>query len=351
MAATMVSASLNNKFSKRKRVLLLVVSIVFLVVVVFVSLFVVYTFTVNGGGGGVSLEGGVFVGSEGELEAAVVDAGLVGGGGSTVVVVLTRDVFLSGPLVVGEGCNVTLTSSGGRFGGGFFRLVGAKERYTVVVEDGGWLCVDGVVITHNKSTVPWGGGGVLVWGGGEFVLVRGKISDNGYVHYPPSPMGGGVKNMGVFRMFGGEISNNKAEYVLYHQQQAYGVEGEGGGVYNGGVFEMFGGSIINNVAGKCGGGVCNEGEFTMYDGLIINNKTVGKPHLTPDCGGGVFNYGVGSFVMFGGLISVNRASMGGGVYSVGRGGVVFEGVVVFNLGSGWKGYNVCVVDKDGNVVG
>jgi len=321
---------------KNKKLLVLITSMV-LIVVLFSSLFVIYKLTLTdvdcGVGGGVwdvSLVGAVFVGSEGELVRAVDGAGL---DGVSMVVVLTRDVFLSGSLVVGEGKNVTLTSNNSS-GGGFFGLFGADGERVVVVEGGGWLCVDGIVISHEEGVV---GGGVDVGVGGEFVLVRGKISNNVVADL----RGGGVRNMGVFRMFGGEISGNKADdhgSSWYHGLTVW--YEYGGGVWNGGVFELFGGLIDSN-AGYFGGGVFNSGNFSMFGGSITKN--------TADKCGGVSNSG--NFSMFGGSITKNTADKYGGVGSTSGGDTMFEGgKIVNNKSKSGKGNNIHVVDKDGNVV-
>jgi len=322
---------------KNKKLLVLITSIV-LIVVLFSSLFVIYKLTLTdvdcGVGGGVwdvSLVGAVFVGSERELVAAVVDAD--GCGGSTVVV-LDCDVFLSRSFVVGEGKNITLTSNNSGGGGGFFGLFGADGERVITVEGGGWLCINGAVITHEKGVK---GGGVDVLVGGEFVLVRGKISNNVVADWH----GGGVKNMGVFRMFGGEISGNRADghgSSWYHGLTWW--YEYGGGVWNGGVFELFGGLIANN-AGYFGGGVVNSGDFSMFGGSITKN--------TADKCGGVVNSG--DFSMFGGSITKNTADKYGGVGSTGGGDIMFEGgKIVNNKSKSGKGNNIHVVDKDGHVV-
>lgn len=83
--------------------------------------------------------------------------------------------------------------------------------------------------------------------------------------------------------------------------------GTKGGVYNSGTFTMYGGTITGNRA-EYGGGVWNDdsGTFTMYDGSIIRNMAEWD-------GGGVFNHG-GFFTIHNGSIEDNRANCGGGVY-------------------------------------
>ena len=346
---------LSNKCGKNDRLLVLIFSVVF-IVVLFLSLFVVYelSLSVVGGGGGV-----VFVGSEGELERVVNNVWWRWG--RSVVVALNRDVVLSKPLVISDGRHVTLTSNVA-VGDGFFRLVGADNEPVVFVGEGGWLCVDGVVVTHEVGVK---GGGVVVRVGGEFVLVSGKISGNTIANGTYG--GGGVYNLGVFRMFGGEISNNNAleSYGYSYSHGAVYSPGRGGGVYNGdeGVFELFGGLITNNVA-MAGGGVYNRGNFTMSGGSITKNTSkysdTNKVQYYESWGGGVGNNN-GVFIMSGGLITQNiaRANYGGGVYgssggvygSSGGGVVVFEGgEVVNNVCKIGEGNDIYVVGKDGTVV-
>jgi len=335
---TTINDTSSNNHHKNKK-LLLISSIVF-VVILFSSLFIVYKFAINddGGVGGVwdvSLDDAVFVRSEVELERAVDGAVL----GVSSVVVLTGDVFLSKSLVVGEGRNVTLTSNTGNgvgVGRGFFRLVGVEGERVVVVEGGGVLCLVGVVVTHEVGVK---GGGVDVRVGGEFVLVRGEISGNTLADV--WSFGGGVYNLGKFRMLGGEISSNNATYtfipaMLGHGGAAMGWHQEAGGVYNSGVFELSGGSITNN-AGCDTGGVYNRGTFVMFGGEITRN--------TASNGGGVYNYYRGNFTMFGGEITRNTASNGGGVYNyegdfVMRGGLIAKNVAqTYGGGCGGGVYN------------
>ncbi|WP_186565770.1 InlB B-repeat-containing protein [Lawsonibacter celer] len=89
-------------------------------------------------------------------------------------------------------------------------------------------------------------------------------------------------------------------------------EGSGVKVTGGGTFNMYGGSITNNKAPSeyNGGGVkVNSGTFNMYGGSITNNKAPSGYN-----GGGVYIYYSKTFNMYGGTISGNTASSGGGVY-------------------------------------
>ena len=74
----------------------------------------------------------------------------------------------------------------------------------------------------------------------------------------------------------------------------------------GGTFDMYGGSITGNSSSSGGGGVwIQSGTFNLYDGSISGNET--------DRGGGVGMEG-GKFNMTGGDISNNKAPLNGGVF-------------------------------------
>lgn len=151
-------------------------------------------------------------------------------------------------------------------------------------------CNDKGTITHNKDL---NGGGVKVSSGGTFNMYGGAISGN-----KSDDDGAGVQNRGTFNMYGGEISGN-----------TFSGNNGGGGVWSNNEINMYGGKISGNTADNAcsGGGVYNNsGTFKMYSGEISNNKA------TLD-GGGVYN--ISSFEMYGGKITGNTADGdGGGVY-------------------------------------
>ncbi|MDR2720280.1 MAG: hypothetical protein LBC03_05715 [Nitrososphaerota archaeon] len=229
--------------------------------------------------------------------------------GESATITIGKDVALTGfALYIPANKNITLTSNNTPE---FYKLIGMDSRSTLIVEDGGILRLDGVVVTHAVDDFGWG---VQVRSGGTFVMYSGEISGNtGSI----SRISGGVRidNGGSFVMFGGVISNNIADY--------------GGGVYNNGVFEFFGGVISNNISNFNGGGVYNEVScsFTMSGGTISNNTSEAP-------GGGVYNRG--SFTMSGGTISNNTTNKGygGGVYNNGNfsrtGGDVFGNTAIAN---------------------
>lgn len=107
------------------------------------------------------------------------------------------------------------------------------------------------------------------------------------------------------------------------------------GVMNYDVFNMYGGEITENTVTEAGGGVFNNGSFTLYNGVISNNTTT-------DNGGGVENNS-GSFVMWGGTISGNKATgayrRGGGV-RVSNGTFALRGGAIINNEAGNGGAGV-----------
>jgi hypothetical protein len=209
------------------------------------------------------------------------------------VIALDRDIMLTESLVIPYNKDITLTSDNKN---GFYKLIGANEKSTIVIEKDGVLRLDGVIVTHMSGDY---GNGVFVNFGGTLYLTGGAVSNNAAVldisKGSDTGVGGGVFNCGSFTMSGGEISGNSAR--------------AGGGVFNTGYeFCMYGGKIFNNTAYFSGGGVDNyNGIVRLYDGVISGNNAV--------WGGGIFNVW-NSFVMSGGVISDNVASdKGGGVYS------------------------------------
>jgi hypothetical protein len=226
-------------------------------------------------------------------------------------IALNNDITLTESLIIPDGKDITLTSAGDKH---FFKLFGvngadvysngvlyADVGNTIVIESGGVLRLDGIIITHESGQV---GRGVNVADGGTFIMYSGEISGNSANLFLPvvgdfCSTGGGVFNRGVFEFHGGKISNNNAP------------DGFGGGVTNYGSFVMSGGEITDNTAGLYGGGVCNmmSGNFVMSGGEVSNNKVSSAEQ---GFGGGISNSA--TFVMSGGKISNNKASNGGGVY-------------------------------------
>ena len=107
-----------------------------------------------------------------------------------------------------------------------------------------------------------------------------------------------------------DCQNNKGKVT-----HASGVTGSGVKVESGGTFNMYGGKITGNKAETGGGVYVVDGTFTMNGGTISGNTANSTD-------GGVGVYGTGNafatngsaFIMNGGAISSNTANQGGGVY-------------------------------------
>jgi hypothetical protein len=128
----------------------------------------------------------------------------------------------------------------------------------------------GAKITGNSASV---GGGVVVYGGGRFIMEGGEIFGNS------ASAGGGVCAWsGNFTMEGGKITGNS-------------ISGYGGGVYvsNYGNFTMEDGEITGNSASRGGGvAVQSGGSFGKTGGIIYgdmdNTHTQGSTENTATSG-------------------------------------------------------------------
>ena len=276
---------------------LLFISLLFVVLVssLFVCVMVNYS-------SGASLVNVVYVKNEEELRNAVTNASSM----ESIVIALDNDIVFTDftRLRIPANSDVTLTSSKTT---GYYKIL-----RSITVESGGVLNVDGVIITNE----PTGAGGVEVKKGGRLILYSGEISGNSlngsldpFVH----AYGGGVCNYGVFEMYGGKISSNRAlDGEGVGNIFAGNYVGHGGGVANYGTFKMFGGEISGNTA-RYGGGVYNlrDGVFEMYGGKIWDNCATFS-------GGGVFS--IDSFSWSSGTISGNVALDYNDVYILSDGG-------------------------------
>jgi len=127
----------------------------------------------------------------------------------------------------------------------------------IYVADGGTCVIDGGEVRNNNT-------GVYVEGSASFL--SGSIKDN-----ISSYGGGGVRitRGGQFIMSGGTIAGNRTDTSDYFS---------GGGVYieNGGYFALSGGSITGNRSHGAGGGVFAEsgGVFDQNGGTI--NRNIGQ---------------------------------------------------------------------------
>jgi hypothetical protein len=206
---------------------------------------------------------------------------------------LTGDVVIPDKTVTIAGYEGTFTLKRSNYSGILFVVpVGSGLKLSNIVIDASGDSVDsvifnkgdfildvGAVIKNNRVTVNkvGDGNGVGVYNVGTFTLNGGEISGNKTTNKNNvGSFGGGVFNLGTFKMIDGIISDNVATF--------------GAGVYNHGVFEMNGGEISKNAArsvfsilvseGK-GGGVFSDYQFSVSNGVISNNTALYD-------GGGVF---------------------------------------------------------------
>jgi hypothetical protein len=345
---------------------LLLVSLLF--VVLFTSLFV-YILTTDDKKS--SLEGVMYVKTESELKSAVNNTSQ----NASVIIAFNKDIILTEPLIIPANRDITLTSNRAKF----FKLMGAPNVDTIIVDSLGVVRLEGIIVTHDRKAE---GRGVFVKYSGTFTLSDGEISGNiagsgggvyieggtfsmlgGAIVSNTARLGGGVNvRGGNFSMVSGVISGNTGEGGVYVDGGCFELSGDGvitnnnRGVSNrGGTFIMFGGTISGNTCG-----VFNVGDFIMSGGVIANSTSDGGvlnlhtfsisgnsiiANNTATQGGGVCSYG--SFVMSGGKILGNTATaQGGGVYNDGNftisGGIISRntsqgsGGGVFSLRSGFK---------------
>jgi len=227
-----------------------------------------------------SLDSTVSVKDEATLRTAINEAE------GTTVIVLTSDIFLtSSSLNIPANKDIVLTSDKET---GFYRLIGAKDHSTIVINRGTLTLAD-IIVTHNRGEK---GSGVTVNAGGTLILLSG------------------------------EISGNTAD--------------NGGGVYNNGIFNMTNtAAILGNIATNNGGGVYNNGIFNMENGTI-GGSTVAAANTATNNGGGVYNTNVCAFTMSNGQIFGNKAKQGDDVINEGNSmsGSTISAVVIFGVVAG-----------------
>ena len=208
------------------------------------------------------------------------------------------------------------------------------------------LCLNGKTITANGDF-----DAIILYRGSGYPVVfsltdcqnTGKIT-----HSNGSGCGVYVfsNSRATFNMYKGSIDSNAGHVTTSNSTTTI----NGGGVSmnnnsgysgDGGIFKMYGGTITNNSATN-GGGVymCNNGGniFKMYGGSITGNTATGQ-------GGGVYSAG-GEITMTGGSIDHNNASQGAGMYESGGSAAMSGGSITGNTAT-VKGGGV-YVSKDGN---
>ena len=175
--------------------------------------------------------------------------------------------------------------------------------------DGVVLCLNGHSITATTRSMNV----IKVDKGKTFTLT--DCTGGGKITHNEGVKGRGVKVLGTFNLYGGNITGN-ATSGNYNDGNTLGA-----GVYvaTGSTFNMYGGKITGNTGYSAGGGVYVDytdsdkwrAVFNMSGGEISGNTSSSS-------GGGVYVNG-GSFTMSGGSITSNVAgtsvsSSGGGVY-------------------------------------
>ena len=187
-----------------------------------------------------------------------------------------------------------------------------KNGGGINISGNGKLIMNGGRITGNNAAL-WSGG---VENFGTFEMNGGTISGN-----VASEDGGGIYNGGTLIMKGGTVRENSAKYgagicndknfILHNGKILANLAQEsGGGIYNAYTAEMYGGEIAGNTARTSGGGIENDGSFVMYDGII--GGTEANDANAAYLGGGVCIYS-GTFTMHGGRIEKNTGIDGGAV--------------------------------------
>ncbi|MBQ7159809.1 MAG: InlB B-repeat-containing protein [Treponema sp.] len=166
------------------------------------------------------------------------------------------------------------------------------------------------------------GGGLYVGASSTVSLADGVvITDNG------AYSGGGVYNLGTLYMYGTAAIGNKTQTATVYSNPAN-TSDDGGGIYNGGKLYLgysqyvsesenmpkeWTGFIQYNYSWR-GGAIKNveTGEMVMNSGTIAHNEAANNSNAY---GAGIYN--LGSFLMTGGTIELNRTegSNGGGVYN------------------------------------
>ena len=194
-------------------------------------------------------------------------------------------------------------------GGHYYLTRDVEVSETWHPADGVVLCLNGHSITATTRSINV----IKVDKGKTFTLT--DCSVNGTVTHDTGMRGRGVKVLGTFNLYGGNITGN-ATSGNYNDGNTLGA-----GVYvaTGSTFNMYGGKITGNTGYSAGGGVYVDytdsdkwrAVFNMSGGEISGNTSSSS-------GGGVYVNG-GSFTMSGGSITSNVAgtsvsSSGGGVY-------------------------------------
>ena len=321
----------------------------------------------GGQGGGVCvLYSGEFLMTDGEITTNKADGGIGGG-------VALDDNDISVPFTMAGGLiSGNSALSGGGVGGikDFALQSGSITGNTGVCGGGvyltsGKLTMTGGSINNNVATgsvYTEGGGGVFLFNTAQLELSNGIITEN----KATGGNGGGVavfsvSSAGAFSMSGGKIEDNLANNGggLFVQGNirlspelmpgpSPGLAPDGSGVADGVVdAELTGGTIEDNSAGSSGGGIYISPDtvFAMSGGLVTLNDAVD--------GGGVY-VDEGTFMLQGGTISINSAGSGGGVCAMSGIFEMIDGLIDENTallaGGGVILYGSCEFTMEGGSI-
>ena len=168
----------------------------------------------------------------------------------------------------------------------------------IVPATGVVLCLNGHTITGPNSDDE-SGYVIKVENGAVFTLTDCN-DEQGKITHAAGEKGGGVNVVvGTFHLFGGKITGNT---------RSSGISGVHVAPASKAIFKMYGGTISHNQAEFGGVSVDDRSPFYMYGGTIEHNTATIR-------GGGVSINGGATFEMSGGTITNNTAAnYGGGVY-------------------------------------
>jgi len=258
-----------------------------------------------------------------ELLDAVSDAPSTAPGNTTSYVIeLESDIELTGTLQIDTGKNILLT--------GDYTLSGADGEIVINVK--GILTLDGIIVTHANGATG-NSRGILV-NAGELYMYSGAISENA----ANGNSGGGVyvgdnakfEISGTARITdnfasddaGGVFVSWGATFTMSEQACISGNTAlrHGGGVYVSDARFNIQGGVISGNKGTFGGGIFSNGGTIVMDGGIIGGTVAADANVATQfgaAGGGVYNYGGGSFTLNDGSIIGNSArnAYGGGIYN------------------------------------
>lgn len=240
----------------------------------------------------------------------IIDNNLTAGSGDGVIAITRTHTFKANSGSV----TITQANSATRH----FSVAGTNSlTFENVILDGG--NAGGGIATLSGSSVTLGGayiqncdggnyGGAVYANGTSFSLSGSTITSN------TAAQGGGIYiNAGAFSLLGGTVSYNTATITS---------GGGGGGIaFAGTVCTLSGGSINNNRSYNNGGGIYCTGNIgtNSISNTIMNNinSLIVSNNRADAYGGGIYSSNLSDLEMYGGTVSYNSASQGGGIYNMG----------------------------------